>query len=68
MAEMQRLVWVLSMPACGADTTHSMQELTGVCCNTSEQHKDSTQSRIRRDTENTYKILNMLSDLNPFQF
>ena len=65
MAEMQRLVWLLSMPAC-ADITHSMQELTGVCCNTSEQHKDSTQSRIKRDTEDTYKILNTLSDLDPF--
>jgi len=65
MAEMQRLVWLLSMPAC-ANITHSMQELTGVCCNTSEQHKDSTQSRIRRDTEDTFKILNTLCDLDPF--
>ena len=65
MAEMQRLVWLLSKPAC-ADITHSMQELTEVCCNTSEQHKDSTQSRIKRYTEDTYKILNTLSDLDPF--
>ncbi len=65
MAEMQRLVWLLSMPAC-ANITHSMQELTGVCCNTSEQHKDSTQSRIRRDTEDTFKILSTLCDLDPF--
>ena len=65
MAEIQRLLWLLSMPSC-VNVTHSMQELTGVCCNTSEQHKDSTQSRIRRDTEDTCKILNILSDLNPF--
>lgn len=65
MTEIQRLVWLLSMPAC-ADVSHSMQEFTGVSCNTSEQHKDSTQSRIKRDTEDTYKILNTLCDLDPF--
>ena len=47
VAEIQRLLWLLSMPSC-ASVTHSMQELTGVCYNTSEQHKDSTQSRYRR--------------------
>lgn len=65
MTEIQRLVWLLSMPAC-ADVSHSMQELTAVICNTSEQHKDSTQSRIKRDTEDTYKLLNTLCDLDPF--
>ena len=53
------------MPAC-ADVSHSMQEFTGVSCNASEQHKDATQSRIKRDSEDTYKILNTLSDLDPF--
>ena len=65
MTEIQCLVWLLSMPAC-ADVSHSMQELTGINCNTSEQHKDSTQSRIKRDTEDIYKILATLSDLDPF--
>ncbi len=65
MTEIKRLVWLLSMPAC-AEVSHSMQEFTGVRCDTSEQHKDSTQSQIKRDTEDTYKILNTLSALNPF--
>ena len=65
MTDIQRLVWLLSMPAC-ADVSHSMQEFTGVSCNTCEQHKDATQSRIKRDSEDTYKILNTLSDLDPF--
>ena len=65
MTDIQRLVWLLSMPAC-ADVSHSMQEFTVVSCNTSEQHKDATQSRIKRDSEDTYKILNTLSDLDPF--
>jgi len=43
-----------------------MQELTGVNCDTSEQHKDWSESRIKRDTEDTYKLLKTLSDLNPF--
>ena len=63
--EIQRLVWLLAMPAC-ADVNHSMQELTGVNCDTSEQHKDCSRSRIKRDIEDTYKILKTLSDLNPF--
>ena len=45
---------------CGSQSFHAR------CCDTSEQHKDSTQSRIKRDTEDTYKILNTLSALNPF--
>ena len=65
MTDIQRLVWLLSMPA-RADVSHSIQEFTGVRCNTSEQHKDATQSRIKRDSEDTYKILNTLSDLDPF--
>ena len=63
--EVQRLVWLLSMPAC-ADIDHCMQELTGVNSDSSEQHKECSQSRIKRDTEDTYKVLNTLSNLNPF--
>ena len=65
MTEIQCLV---SMPAF-ADVSHSMQEFTQVSCNTSEQHKDSSQSQrdtVQWDTEDTYKILNTLYDLNPF--
>jgi hypothetical protein len=65
MTELQRLVWLLSMPAC-ADVCNAMQELSGVNCDSSEQHKDSTQSRIKRDMDDTYKILKILSELNPF--
>ncbi len=63
--EVQRLVWLLSMPAC-ADISQCMQELTGVNSDSSEQYKDCSQSRIKRDTEDTYKILSTLSTLNPF--
>jgi len=33
-----RLIWLLSMPAC-ADVNNAMQNLTGVMCHTSDQHK-----------------------------
>jgi hypothetical protein len=63
--EVQRLVWLLSMPAC-AKVNQAMQELTGINCDSSEQHKDSTPSRIKRDSEDTYKVLQTLSALDPF--
>jgi len=37
MTEIQSLVLLLSMPVC-ADVSHSIQKITGVSCNTSEQH------------------------------
>ncbi|KAG1668449.1 TP53-binding protein 1 [Nymphon striatum] len=63
MTEIQRLV---SMPAC-VDVNCSMQELTQVNCDTSEQHKDTTCcARQKWDTEYTHKILSTLKDLDPF--
>ena len=43
-----------------------MNELTGVSCDISEQHMDTTPSRLKRDTKDTHKVLNMLKDLDPF--
>ena len=43
-----------------------MNELTRVSCDISEQHKDTTPSRLKRDTKDTHKVLNMLKDLDPF--
>ena len=63
--DVQRLVWLLSIPAC-TDINQCMQELTGVNSDSSEQHKECSQSRIKRDNEDTYKVLNTLSSLNPF--
>ena len=39
LTEQQRLIWLLSMPAC-TETNHRMQELTGVQFNSGEQNKD----------------------------
>ena len=42
--EQQRLIWLLSMPAC-AETNRAMQELTGVKSNSGEQNKDMSKAR-----------------------
>ena len=65
MTEQQRLIWLLSMPAC-AETNRLMQELTGVQYNSGEQNKDMTKARQKRDMKDTLEILTTLIDRNPF--
>ena len=65
MTEQQRLIWLLSMPAC-ADVNKAMQELTGVNYNTGEQNKDITVARQARDWKDTLTVLNYLQERNPF--
>ena len=65
MSETQRLVWLMSMPAC-ADINNSMQNLTGTNFLTSEQHKDTTKARQDRDQQDTNTIIRYLSKRSPF--
>ena len=65
MSETQRLVWLMSMPAC-ADINNSMQNLTGTNFLTSEQHKDTTKVRQERDQQHTNTIIRYLSKRSPF--
>ncbi|XP_073237351.1 uncharacterized protein [Porites lutea] len=65
MSETQRLVWLMSMPAC-ADINNSMQNLTGTNFLTSEQHKDTTKARQERDQQDTNTIIRYLSKRSPF--
>ena len=72
MSETQRLVWVMSMPAC-AEVNDAMQTLTDSNYNTSEQHtstserhKDTTKARKERDYSDTKKIVDYLSQRSPF--
>ncbi|CAH3177828.1 unnamed protein product [Porites lobata] len=48
--EQQRLIWLLSMPAC-AETNRAMQELTGVKSNSGEQNKDMSKARQKSGCE-----------------
>ena len=65
LTEQQRLIWLLSMPAC-AETNHIMQELTGVQFNSGEQNKDMSKARQTRDMKDTVTILRALTAHNPF--
>ena len=65
MSEIQRLVWLLSMPVT-AEINGALQEFTGVNYTSSEQHKDTFASRIERDMNDTKKILAFMDARNPF--
>jgi 5'-3' exonuclease len=53
------------MPQC-AEVNLTMQSLTEVSYNTSEQHKDSSKSRIQRDRDDVEELLRFLHKRNPF--
>ena len=65
MTENQRLLWLLSRPAC-AEVNQAMQELTGVNYNTGEQNKDMTAARQSSDQKDTLTVLQYLQERNPF--
>ena len=44
MTEMQQLLWVQSMPACG-DIKEAMQNFSRISYKTSDQHKETSQTR-----------------------
>ena len=63
--EQQRLIWLLSMPAC-AETNRAMQELTGVKSNSGEQNKDMCKARQKRDANYSLVTLATFEDRDPF--
>ena len=65
MSETQRLVWLLSMPIT-AEVNNAMQQLTEVDYIASEQHKDMSDSRIKRDMKDTKTILEFMGARDPF--
>ena len=65
MTESQRLVWLLSTPAC-AQVNCAMQEFTEVSYTTSDQHKDVSKARQERDIEDTLQVLEYLTPRSTF--
>jgi len=65
LTETQRSLWLMSMPAC-ADINQAMQDLSGVGYFSSEQHKDETQARKKKDTDDIKTLLTFLKSRNPF--
>ncbi len=65
MTEQQRLIWLLSMPAC-AEINRVMLELIGVSYSTSEQNKDMTKARQDHDWNDTQTLMKYLHERNRF--
>ena len=65
MNEIQRLLWLLSMPAC-AQVNVAIQTLTGVRYESSKQHKELGKARQTRDMRDTFKLLAMLKQWDHF--
>jgi hypothetical protein len=65
MTETQHLVWLLSTTAC-SEVNLAMQELTSVSYATSEQHKDVSTARQKKDAADTWELLAFLTSRSPF--
>ena len=65
MTEIQRLVWLMAHPVC-TEVNNAMQQLTGVQYNTSEQHRDLSMVRQRKDITDSCELLEFLESRNPF--
>ena len=65
VTEQQRHIWVQSTPAY-AEVNRVMQELTGVQRNSSEQNQDLTNTRQERDMKDTFTVLSVMAERNPF--
>ena len=65
MTETQRNVWCMSSPV-SAEVNQAMQQLTSVTFATSEQHKDLSTARQKKDSADVNKLIKFLQDKNPF--
>ncbi|XP_037043653.1 uncharacterized protein LOC119079700 [Bradysia coprophila] len=64
-SEVQRMVWIQSMPAC-TEVNIAMQKITHLHYETSEQHKDCSESMQARNEKDTKVIFEFLEDRDPF--
>ena len=67
MTEQQRVTWLLSTLAC-AQISCAMQDHVGIQCEHSDQSKDMSETRQKRDVEDTVVILKTIAGegRNPF--
>ena len=65
MSESQRTKWLLSMPIC-LQMNSAMQKFTQTDYRTSEQHKETMESRISKDSKDMNTMMAFLCDRNPF--
>ena len=64
--ESVRLTWVYTMHVCAA-VHNAMTQFTGLDHQTSEQHAELGDSRIRRDMTDQQKVLTWFESRNPFE-
>ncbi len=65
MSEQQRALWTMSRPVT-SEYNIAMQEFTNLSYTTSEQHKDLTEARMKRDAADVEKISSKLVGWSPF--
>ena len=65
MTEQQTTVWLLSTPAC-SQVNHAMQQVSGVCYDGSEQHKEVSNSRTNKDYEDAVMVMQYVLPRSPF--
>ena len=65
LTEQQTTVWLLSTPAC-SQVNHAMQQVSGVCYDGSEQHKEVSNSRTNKDYEDTVMVMQYILPRSPF--
>ena len=66
MGEVQRTIWLFSTPIC-VEIKEALRNITGVSYETSEQHKETTLSRGKRDYKDASIIAENIVDRNPLQ-
>ena len=65
MSEEQQTLWALSRPI-ASQYNDAMQDFINRHYTTSEQHKETTEARLKRDTSDLGKIREKLTDCSPF--
>ncbi|KAG7174772.1 hypothetical protein Hamer_G018089 [Homarus americanus] len=65
MTEEMRALWTMSIPIT-SEYTNAMQEFNDLTYTTSEQHRESTEARMKRDHSDLEKIKEKLSTCMPF--
>ena len=65
MTNQQITVWLLSTPAC-SQANHAMQQVSGLCYDGSEQHREVSNSRTNQDYEDSVMVLQYILPRSPF--
>ena len=65
MTEQQRKLWLPSTPAC-SQANHAIRQVSGVCYDGSEQHKEVNISRTNKNYEDAVMVMQYILPRSPF--